>query len=133
MLKWIGAQRAPSLLDTLDAGKNYCHRNLLGESQFTSYIHWYLLNFLFPLLVVTFLPLQYDNLDVFFEGGIILDNMTWECWCPFSITINESQKKYWWKPVSRLTFPHEKINQCLTDINWCWTNIFKIQHILTNI
>ena len=25
-----------------------------------------------------------------------------------------------------LPFPHEKINQCLTDINQCLTNIFKI-------
>ena len=29
-----------------------------------------------------------------------------------------------WKLV--WTFPHEKINQCLTDINQCLTDIFKI-------
>ena len=29
--------------------------------------------------------------------------------------------------------PHEKINQCLTDINECLTDIFKIQPILTNV
>ena len=63
---------------------------------------------LFPLLVVTFLPLQYENLDVFFEGGIILDNMTSEYGCPFSITVNESQKNSCWRPVNRLTLPFRK-------------------------
>ena len=29
--------------------------------------------------------------------------------------------------------PHEKMNQCLTGINQCLTNIFKIKPILTNI
>ena len=32
-----------------------------------------------------------------------------------------------------LNYPHEKINQCLSNINLCLTNIFKIQLILTNI
>ena len=73
----------------------------------------------FLSLVATFLPFEYDNLDVFFEGVIILDNITWECGCPFSITINESQKNSRWRPVSTLAFPHEKINlylPILTDI-----------------
>ena len=47
--------------------------------------------------------------------------------------LNESLKNSWWRPVSRLTFSREKINQYLTDINWFLTDIFKIQPILTNI
>ena len=31
--------------------------------------------------------------------------------------LNESLKNSWWRPVSRLTFSREKINQYLTDIN----------------
>ena len=73
--------------------------------------------------MVTFLPLQCDNLDVFFEGVIILDNITGEFGYPFSMTINENQINSCWRPGSRLIFPHKKINLCLTNINLCLTDI----------
>ena len=80
-------------------------KNLPWESLIN--IHWLLWNFLFLLLVVTFLPLQYENLDVFFEGGIsILDNMNLGYGCSFSIIINGN-----WKilgEASRLILPFRK-------------------------
>ena len=51
-----------------------------------------------------------------------------------AIRFSAALKKIWQIQQTHVNLvPHEKINQCLTNINQCLTDIFKIWPILTNI
>ena len=51
-------------------------------------------------------------------------------WFSISIDItsrnNPDEISIWKSDAALCNIPHEKINQCLTDINRCLTDIFKI-------